>query len=83
MEIKRLKDIDCLQSMRTFVMQQETSWMMSLLGLHRGGLFDHAVFYGGIALRILYRLDRFSEDLDFSLLESNDNFNPNPEIAKQ
>ncbi|EMJ90314.1 nucleotidyl transferase AbiEii/AbiGii toxin family protein [Leptospira meyeri] len=41
---------------------------ISLLGLYRSGFFKHAAFYGGTALRIFYKLDRFSEDLDFSLL---------------
>jgi len=45
-----------------------------LLGLYRVGFFDHAVFYGGTALRILYGLDRFSEDLDFSLLRADKSF---------
>ena len=45
-----------------------------LAGLYRGSFFEHAAFYGGTALRILYGLDRFSEDLDFSLLASNPNF---------
>ena len=45
-----------------------------LLGLYRGGFFQKAVFYGGTALRILYELDRFSEDLDFSLLQKDDEF---------
>ena len=39
-----------------------------LLGLWRTKFFGKAAFYGGSALRILYGLDRFSEDLDFSLL---------------
>ncbi len=43
---------------------QETA----LLGLERHGFFEKAAFYGGTALRILYGLDRFSEDLDFTLL---------------
>ena len=38
-----------------------------LCGLSRAGFFDKAAFYGGTALRIFYGLDRFSEDLDFSL----------------
>lgn len=38
-----------------------------LSGLSRAGFFKHAAFYGGTALRIFYGLDRFSEDLDFSL----------------
>lgn len=42
-----------------------------LAGLSRGGFFNEAAFYGGTALRIFYKLDRFSEDLDFSLLKPN------------
>ena len=38
-----------------------------LCGLSRAGFFNKAAFYGGTALRIFYDLDRFSEDLDFSL----------------
>ncbi len=52
------------------VMQQVT-----LAGLHRGGFFEKAAFYGGTCLRIFYGLGRFSEDLDFSLLKSDDSFN--------
>lgn len=47
---------------------------ISLLGLYQGGFFEKAAFYGGTALRILHGLPRFSEDLDFTLLEKNDNF---------
>lgn len=47
---------------------------IALLGLYQGGFFEKAAFYGGTALRILHGLPRFSEDLDFTLLEKNDNF---------
>lgn len=47
---------------------------VTLLGLWRAKFFDKAAFYGVTALRILYGLDRFSEDLDFSLLTKNPNF---------
>lgn len=47
---------------------------VALLGLWRGKFFDKAAFYGGTALRILYGLNRFSEDLDFSLLEPASSF---------
>lgn len=50
----------------------------ALLGLARHHFFEHAVFYGGTALRILYGLDRYSEDLDFSLLKQDENFNFTP-----
>lgn len=45
-----------------------------LCGLSRGGFFQEAAFYGGTALRIFYGLDRFSEDLDFSLITQNPDF---------
>lgn len=47
---------------------------LSLQGLWRGKFFEHAAFYGGTALRILYGLNRGSEDLDFSLLASDSQF---------
>lgn len=45
-----------------------------LSGLARGNFFDEAAFYGGTALRIFYKLDRFSEDLDFALIYPDKNF---------
>jgi predicted nucleotidyltransferase component of viral defense system len=47
---------------------------IALLGLYRGGFFTDAAFYGGTALRIFHGLERFSEDLDFSLLVPNKSF---------
>jgi hypothetical protein len=54
---------------------------IALLGLSRAKMFEHAAFYGGTALRILYGLDRFSEDLDFSLLCPNPAFDIEPYCA--
>lgn len=51
------------------VMQQ-----IALAGLFRAGFFNNAAFYGGTCLRIFYKLDRFSEDLDFSLLQPDSDF---------
>ena len=51
---------------------------IALLGLWRAKFFEHAAFYGGTALRILYGLDRFSEDLDFSLLTNRRGFDFEP-----
>lgn len=45
-----------------------------ICGLSRGGFFEKAAFYGGTALRIFYGLNRFSEDLDFALLEPDPDF---------
>jgi len=47
---------------------REILQQITLLGLWRSKFFEHAAFYGGTALRLLYGLDRYSEDLDFSLL---------------
>jgi predicted nucleotidyltransferase component of viral defense system len=47
---------------------------VALLGLWRSKFFEHSAFYGGTALRILYGLDRYSEALDFSLLEPDATF---------
>lgn len=54
----------------TEVMQQ-----IALAGLHRGGFFDKAAFYGGTCLRVFHGLQRYSEDLDFSLTACDDTFN--------
>jgi hypothetical protein len=47
---------------------------VALAGLYRAGFFKEAAFYGGTCLRVFYGLPRFSEDLDFSLTEKNQNF---------
>ncbi len=47
---------------------------IALLGLWRRKFFENVAFYGGTALRILYALDRYSEDLDFSLLKHKSDF---------
>jgi len=47
---------------------------VALAGLERSGFFTRAAFYGGTALRIFHGLNRFSEDLDFSLLEPDSAF---------
>ncbi len=59
---------DSLRALRE-IMQE-----IALLGLWRSKFFEKAAFYGGTALRVLYGLDRFSEDLDFSLLTKGDGF---------
>ncbi len=51
---------------------------IALAGLQRSGFFEKAAFYGDTALRIFYGLQRFSEDLDFSLLEVNTEFSLEP-----
>jgi len=59
---------DHLQALREILQE------VALLGLWRAKFFERGAFYGGTALRILYGLDRFSEDLDFSLLVPDPSF---------
>ena len=59
---------DALWALREIIQQ------VALLGLWRSKFFERAAFYGGSALRIIYGIERFSEDLDFSLLEADPAF---------
>ena len=59
---------DRIQALREILQE------IALLGLWRSKFFEKAAFYGGTSLRLLYGLDRFSEDLDFSLLKADAGF---------
>ena len=65
-------DLSTKQMMRNA--KFEINQQVILAGLYRGGFFDAAAFYGGTCLRIFHGLDRFSEDLDFSLTAPDDQF---------
>ena len=52
----------------------EVNQQIILAGLYNGGFFDVAAFYGGTCLRIFHGLQRFSEDMDFSLLSPSERF---------
>ena len=51
-----------------------------LIGLSRANFFSKASFYGGTALRIFYGLNRYSEDLDFTLNKVDESFSLEPYI---
>jgi len=71
---KMLSKYDC-RSLEDYTRAlREILQEIALLGLWRSKFFEKAAFYGGTALRVLYGLDRFSEDLDFSLLSPTANF---------
>lgn len=57
---------------------RETMQEITLAGLSRTNFYEKAAFYGGTALRIFHKLDRFSEDLDFSLLKKDPGFSIEP-----
>ena len=63
---------DCLTALREILQS------IALLGLWRSRFFEHAAFYGGSALRLIHGLDRYSEDLDFSLLQPAAGFDLGP-----
>jgi predicted nucleotidyltransferase component of viral defense system len=62
-----LTKYDCKNAVDYRNALKEIAQEVALCGLSRGGFFNKAAFYGGTALRIFYGLDRFSEDMDFSL----------------
>ena len=53
---------------------------IALSGLSRSDFFKRAIFQGGTCLRILYGLERFSEDVDFILKEPDTHFRWEPYI---
>ena len=57
---------------------REVMQEIALAGLNRANFFEQAAFYGGTCLRIFHGLPRFSEDLDFSLLQPNADFSLQP-----
>ena len=65
-------DLKTEQNMRNAIF--EVNQQVLLAGLYSGGFFESAAFYGGTCLRIFHGLQRFSEDMDFSLLARDDAF---------
>ncbi|MDQ7045230.1 MAG: nucleotidyl transferase AbiEii/AbiGii toxin family protein [Sulfurimonas sp.] len=72
--LKMLQKYDLSSQDSAYEALREILQEIVLLGLSDAGFFDKAVFYGGTALRILYDLPRFSEDLDFSLIQKDEAF---------
>ena len=68
-------DIHNLEDKRNAI--KEVIQEIILCGLSRSDFFKNVAFYGGTALRIFYGLDRFSEDLDFSLIIEDEKFELN------
>lgn len=51
---------------------------IALAGLSRTDFFKKSAFYGGTALRIFHGLNRYSENMDFSLLSEEKDFSLEP-----
>jgi predicted nucleotidyltransferase component of viral defense system len=71
---EQLKQYHCQNPLEEAQAIKEITQEIILMALSRSDFFTQAEFHGGTALRILYGLPRFSEDLDFALL------NPDPEF---
>ncbi|NQW45003.1 MAG: nucleotidyl transferase AbiEii/AbiGii toxin family protein [Deltaproteobacteria bacterium] len=60
---------------------KEITQELVLNSLYNSGFFKKAAFQGGTALRILHGLMRFSEDLDFALVEPDKKFDLNSYLS--
>jgi hypothetical protein len=76
--LQMLKDYDCHSRDDYKSALKEITQEIALLGLWRAKFFEKGLFYGGTTLRILYKLNRFSENLDFSLLKPEPKFTLEP-----
>ena len=70
----RLATYDCTSEIEEEQAIREITQEIVLAALGRTDFFREAAFQGGTCLRVLYGLDRFSEDLDFALKERNPDF---------
>ena len=67
--MEMLRAYSCANEQQAVNALREIMQSVALFALSRQDFFSRAAFYGGTALRILYGLNRGSEDMDFSLLE--------------
>ena len=75
---QRLKRHPATNAVQEEQVLKEMLQELALYALWRGGFFEVAAFQGGTSLRILHGLPRFSEDLDFILLEADPAFRWSP-----
>src|SRR5882672_9549235 len=68
-ELSSLGSSDSRKNLLREILQEIT-----LCHMKEVGLFEEMAFHGGTSLRLLYRIDRFSEDLDLSLLVANEKY---------
>ena len=66
---ERIRDYGSSNALEQENVLQELLQHFVLAALSRAGFFAEAAFHGGTCLRILYGMNRFSEDLDFLLTD--------------
>jgi predicted nucleotidyltransferase component of viral defense system len=76
----RLDSYNCKSNIEKEHAIREITQEVALAALGRTEFFKHAVFQGGTCLRVFYGLDRFSEDMDFILKETNRDFQLHPHL---
>ena len=76
----RLDSYDCKSSIEEEHAIREITQEVALAALGRTDFFKAAVFQGGTSLRIFYGLNRFSEDMDFILKQTNRDFTLQPHL---
>jgi len=74
---KMLDEYQCRTNEQRSAALREIVQELTLVGLSRTDFFSRAAFYGGTALRIFHGLERYSEDLDFSLEKHDTSFSLN------
>lgn len=74
---QRLESYKCQTALEEENAIKEITQEIALMALSRAGFFSNAEFHGGTALRILYGLQRFSEELDFATLQPDKKFELN------
>jgi predicted nucleotidyltransferase component of viral defense system len=84
MSIKLIQDkldsYNCKSNIEEEHAIREITQEVALAALGRTEFFTHALFQGGTCLRIFYGLNRFSEDMDFILKETNRDFQLQPHL---
>ena len=78
----RLESYRCSSAEEELNAIREMLQEMILAALARTDFFVKAAFHGGTQLRIFEGLRRFSEDLDFALVSTDDEFDLLPHMEK-
>ena len=71
---EKLKDYTILNVIDQENVLQELVQQYILASLSRAHFFSEGVFHGGTCLRILFGMNRFSEDLDFFIKKADHSF---------
>lgn len=79
--LDRLKSYDPRSKQEEFGALKEIYQEIALAGLARSDFFKKGAFQGDTALRIVHKLNRFSEDLDFVLQSKEEYFTWQPYLA--